>query len=507
MPSIPPHLVLTHLIAMGNTASTTPATPPEEQLDEPVTDKHTDAGEMVVPSGRDGGGGGRTRRRGGKRGSSEGKGSLIRFAASSMQGWRPSNEDHHLLSPSITIPLPSAQWGGDITLRDHSLFAVFDGHGGGWTSHYAGNNMCRVLCARKEWSEYLALSEAERADVPGIELLKSALAGAFVDLDDELYRIHLGTLVPDLNNNGSEGRDDGSDTSNSRRSSSPAGLPPKAPKAGAKKGVKSTPSPAAISQFDLAYLKGDRSGSTSVAVLLTPSHIICANAGDSRCILVRSGVAFPMSFDHKPTTACEHGRIVNASGLVHMKRVDGDLAVSRGLGDFRFKGNTDLKVEHQKVSSSPDILVNPRDQGSDEMIILACDGIWDVLSNQECAKTVQELLDEGETRVDMVCEEVLDICLEKDSRDNMTFCMVALPACKMMTEQQNVQSGKGGVAARREARKEKGITPGQSRRARRAAAKAERAARKAAKEEAAVTKQEGAQQIVVSAEGPPPAAD
>eukprot|EP00563_Minutocellus_polymorphus_P014667 CAMPEP_0181053100 /NCGR_PEP_ID=MMETSP1070-20121207/17932_1 /TAXON_ID=265543 /ORGANISM="Minutocellus polymorphus, Strain NH13" /LENGTH=493 /DNA_ID=CAMNT_0023132215 /DNA_START=30 /DNA_END=1511 /DNA_ORIENTATION=- len=489
---------------MGNTASTTPATPPEEQLDEPVTDKHTDVGEMVVPS-RNSSSGGKARRRGSKRGggggrSAEPKGSLVRFAASSMQGWRPSNEDHHLLRPSITIPLPSAQWGGDITLRDHSLFAVFDGHGGGWTSHYAGNNMCRVLCARKEWSSYLALSEGERADVPGIELLKAALAGAFVDLDDELYRIHLGTFVPDPSTNaGGEGRDDGGDISNSTRSSSP-GVPPKGPKADSKKGSKPVPSPAIVSEFDLAFLKGDRSGSTSVAVLLTPSHIICANAGDSRCILVRSGVAFPMSFDHKPTTACEHGRIVNASGRVHMKRVDGDLAVSRGLGDFRFKGNSDLKVEHQKVSSSPDMLVNPRDPGSDEMIILACDGIWDVLSNQECAKTVQGLLDEGETNVDMVCEEVLDICLEKDSRDNMTFCMIALPACKMMTEEQKTRSGKGGVAARREAREEKGVTPGQSRRARRAAAKAERAAKKAAREGAvAAASAAAAQQIVVPA--------
>jgi len=416
---------------------------------------------------------------------------------------------------SITIPLPSAQWGGDVTLRDHSLFAVFDGHGGGWTSHYAGNNMCRVLCARKEWSKYLVLSEAERADVPGIELLKAALSGAFVDLDDELYRIHLGTLVPDVannnsssssnNNNGGEGRDDGSE-SNRRRSTSP-GLPPKAPKAGATEAAQAPASPAVISQLDIALLKGDRSGSTSVAVLLTPSHIICANAGDSRSILVRSGVAFPMSFDHKPTTACEHGRIVNANGIVHMRRVDGDLAVSRGLGDFRFKGNTDFKVEHQKVSPIPDILVNPRDPGSDEMIILACDGIWDVLSNQECAKTVQELLDEGETRVDLVCEEVLDICLEKDSKDNMTFCMVALPACKMMTEEK-ARLGKGGVAARREAREETGVTPGQSRRARKAAAKAQRAAKRAAKEEAAAAAfAPEAQHIVVSAEGPPPAAD
>mmetsp|Transcript_5235 Transcript_5235/g.11367 ORF Transcript_5235/g.11367 Transcript_5235/m.11367 type:complete len:478 (-) Transcript_5235:127-1560(-) len=477
---------------MGNTVTT-----PEEQLDEPVTDKHTDSGSMIVP-GKLAGGSSRASGRGSRKQATKQKsqqrdGSLIRFAASSMQGWRPTNEDHHLLIPSITIPLPSAQWGAPITLRDHSFFAVFDGHGGGFTSNYAGHNLKRVLCDRKEWSEYLSLSERERADVPGIELLKSALAGAFIDLDDELYRIHRGIYVPEAETNvDAEGRDDGEDGSDKRR-----------PTAGTGKVTGATnlaDAVSAISAEEQEMLRGDRSGSTAVAVLLTPSHVICANAGDSRAVLVRSGVAFPMSFDHKPTTPCEHGRIVNAMGRVHMKRVDGDLAVSRGFGDFRFKGNSDLKVEHQKVSNSPDVIVNPRNEAGDEFIIIACDGIWDVLGNQDCARTVQGLLDEGETNIGMLCEEMLDICLEKDSRDNMTFCMVALPSCKIMAEEEKARAGLRGVEGRREAREKKGVTPGQSRRARKAAAKAERAARKAAKVEAAQT-------IVVTAEGPRPAAD
>ena len=200
---------------MGNSPSTV-----EEQLDEPVTTKQTDVGDMVAPSKA-------PSTRGGKHQARKND-NVIRFAASSMQGWRPTNEDHHLLASSITIPLPTAQWGGDITLRDHSLFAVFDGHGGGFTSHYAGNNLVRVLTQRKEWPEYLELSERERDDVPGIELLKAALTGAFIDLDNELYRIHRGLFVSGASGGGDvsskEARDEGEEASAKR--SAPAGTYP-----------------------------------------------------------------------------------------------------------------------------------------------------------------------------------------------------------------------------------------------------------------------------------------
>jgi hypothetical protein len=47
---------------------------------------------------------------------------------------------------------------------------------------------------------------------------------------------------------------------------------------------------------------------------------------------------------------------------------------------------------------------------------------------------IQELLDEGETDLGLICEEILDTCLEKNSRDNMTIVMVALPGIKMSRE-------------------------------------------------------------------------
>lgn len=56
------------------------------------------------------------------------------------------------------------------------------------------------------------------------------------------------------------------------------------------------------------------------------------------------------------------------------------------------------------------------------------------MANADCSKLVQEILDEGETDLGLICEEVLDTCLEKNSRDNMTIVTVALPGIKMCSE-------------------------------------------------------------------------
>lgn len=93
----------------------------------------------------------------------------------------------------------------------------------------------------------------------------------------------------------------------------------------------------------------DRSGCTSVVACVTPKFIICANAGDSRCVMGTEGITKPLSEDHKPTDEGEKNRIEAAGGSVSWKRVDGDLAVSRALGDFQYKTRPDLPAEQQKV--------------------------------------------------------------------------------------------------------------------------------------------------------------
>ena len=98
----------------------------------------------------------------------------------------------------------------------------------------------------------------------------------------------------------------------------------------------------------------------------------------------------------------------------------------------------------QKVSTIPDIVVQSRHPSQDEFVVVACDGIWDVQTNLECVRMVSELFEEGEQDMGLVCEECLDICLRRGSKDNMTILVVKLEA-------QRIGEG-GGVAARRERR-------------------------------------------------------
>jgi serine/threonine protein phosphatase PrpC len=94
----------------------------------------------------------------------------------------------------------------------------------------------------------------------------------------------------------------------------------------------------------------DSSGCTGVTCVVTPKFIICANAGDSRCVMGIGNTAKALSDDHKPYNETERKRIESAGGFVQWNRVDGDLAVSRALGDFSYKNRPDLSPRDQKVS-------------------------------------------------------------------------------------------------------------------------------------------------------------
>jgi len=166
----------------------------------------------------------------------------------------------------------------------------------------------------------------------------------------------------------------------------------------------------------------DGSGTTAVAAFLSPTHIVVANCGDSRCVLSRVGHVWS-SIDHKPALDAERTRIMNAGGFVAMNRVDGCLAVSRALGDYEFKRRLDIQPEHQKVSGEPECTVLERLPG-DEFLVLCCDGVWDVLTSEDCVGWIRSK--PADMPPALVVESLLDKCLELGSRDNMTACLIKL---------------------------------------------------------------------------------
>ncbi|CAL9057475.1 unnamed protein product [Musa banksii] len=116
-------------------------------------------------------------------------------------------------------------------------------------------------------------------------------------------------------------------------------------------------------------------GSTAVVAVVGPDRIVVANCGDSRAVLCHDGAPVPLSTDHKPDRPDELRRIEAAGGRIIYwdgARVLGVLAMSRAIGDNYLK---------PYVISEPEVTVTEREEG-DECLLLASDGLWDVVSNE-----------------------------------------------------------------------------------------------------------------------------
>jgi len=185
----------------------------------------------------------------------------------------------------------------------------------------------------------------------------------------------------------------------------------------------------------------DNVGCTAVACLVSPDSIIVANAGDSRAVLSRNGRAVDLSQDHKPNLEMEAARIHKAGGFVSeqqcgphtIHRVNGGLSLSRAIGDLHFKKNTNIGVAEQLISCVPDTETSKRCP-EDEFMVIACDGVWDVLSSQELVNRVRRDLPairRGSLQPSDVVAKILDECLAPDpsstfgiGADNMTMILV-----------------------------------------------------------------------------------
>ncbi|GLB38422.1 putative serine/threonine phosphatases, family 2C, catalytic domain [Lyophyllum shimeji] len=176
----------------------------------------------------------------------------------------------------------------------------------------------------------------------------------------------------------------------------------------------------------------DPSGCTAVAALVTTDgKIYVANAGDSRSVIGTKGEVKPLSFDHKPTSEVEKERIHGAGGYIEYGRVNGNLALSRALGDFEFKKNYSLSPEKQIITADPDVTCHEITE-EDEFLVLACDGIWDCLSSQQAVDFVRRQVAEGKELTE-ICENICEHCLAPDTSsgagigcDNMTVMIIAI---------------------------------------------------------------------------------
>ncbi|KAF9588188.1 hypothetical protein IFM89_008202 [Coptis chinensis] len=157
-----------------------------------------------------------------------------------------------------------------------------------------------------------------------------------------------------------------------------------------------------------------RGGSTAVtAILIDGQKLVVANVGDSRAVICKNGMAKQLSVDHEPSK--EQKKIESRGGFVSnipgdVPRVDGLLAVARAFGDKSLK---------RHLSSEPDVAVETIDEHT-EFFIMASDGLWKVMSNQEAVDSIRNKKD-----AQSAAKHLTEEAVSRKSKDDISCIVVS----------------------------------------------------------------------------------
>jgi len=168
----------------------------------------------------------------------------------------------------------------------------------------------------------------------------------------------------------------------------------------------------------------DSSGTTVVAMLVRGDAIFIANLGDCRAVLCHNGKPEDLSEDHKPSLTTEKERIVREGGTVEYGFLNGELAVSRAIGDLDYTACSAGR-KPPGLSAIPEVLERTLIQG-DEFVVLACDGLWDVINSQRAVEDVRaDLIRHGD--VQQAAQDLVSRAVKAPfySEDNVTVVIVS----------------------------------------------------------------------------------
>lgn len=153
-------------------------------------------------------------------------------------------------------------------------------------------------------------------------------------------------------------------------------------------------------------------GSTMAIAMVVDDIIFTANLGDTRIVLTnQSGAVKRVTYDHRASDPLECSYIEERGGTVYNQRVEGILMLSRCLGD----GNVS-----QYLSQKPFMTKTPRKDGT--IMIIACDGVWDVMTDNEAALIARKNID---FPID-AAQQIVDTAYKKGSTDNISCIVVNL---------------------------------------------------------------------------------
>ncbi|XP_019175699.1 PREDICTED: probable protein phosphatase 2C 22 [Ipomoea nil] len=162
------------------------------------------------------------------------------------------------------------------------------------------------------------------------------------------------------------------------------------------------------------------SGTTALAAFVVGSSLVVANAGDCRAVLCRRGKAIEMSRDHKPVCLRERKRIEASGGYVYDGYLNGQLNLSRALGDWHMEGMKSR--EGGPLTAEPEFMSTKLTE-EDEFLIIGCDGIWDVFMSQNAVDFARRRLQEH-NNPETCSKDLVHEALKRKSSDNLSVVVV-----------------------------------------------------------------------------------
>ena len=323
----------------------------------------------------------------------------VRSGHSSLQGVRPSMEDEVLIKESFRLSQSTAALSGPL-----SFYGVFDGHGGRQAAIYTRDHLFTFL-----------VQALEKGTAP-----EEALRSAFLETDNTFIAACRGE---EKEAEGATDKEEHIEKEKDKPSTatSPTTIPPPI--------NTSLPLPSSSASASSSSLdKGDTSGTTAVAILICHgTHTLyIAHVGDSRAILLSTSTSpstvLSLTSDHKADRPDEVERIRAAGGFVVHKRVMGELAVSRAIGDVDFKKQSSLPV-FDFVIADPEVSMRELREEED-VLVMACDGLYDVMTNEKVAEYVREGFKERKGEQELA-EAIVHHAIDKlFTRDNVTVIII-----------------------------------------------------------------------------------
>lgn len=300
---------------------------------------------------------------------------LVGVAENKNGNYRAKMEDVHTYVANFAERL---DWG---------YFAIFDGHAGKLTARWCGNNLHGLL--EQEILDKEVDSSASDATPTGLYDMKQLLCDVFEKADE----------IIDKEGSGSSGS-----------TAAVAILRWESDNSDCQEAAPLTDSGSnQTSKFDFIPSKNNR------------RMLYTSNVGDLRVVLCRGGRLYRLSYDHKASDPNEVQRVRDEGGLIVKNRVNGVFAITRSLGDSYIKN----LVTGKPFTTATEIT------NEDEFLILACDGVWDVISDQQACRFVQDFF--NSQRIDkqpfdptLAAKKLCDLAIDKATTDNITVMIVKL---------------------------------------------------------------------------------